>query len=104
MFPGVPQSANTFYTENVVTPWPQSSGPGASQSKRARAVLDAALKRKPSERVAFIDGACADDEALRDQVLDLLDDSETQRQAGPGLQLPHDRAGVIIAAAPDRRR
>jgi serine/threonine protein kinase/tetratricopeptide (TPR) repeat protein len=88
-----------------VTPWPQSSGPAASQAKRARAVLDAALKRKPSERVAFIDGACAGDEAMRDQVLDLLDESENQRsQAGPGLQLPQDRAGVIVGAALERRR
>ena len=88
-----------------MTPWPQTPGPAASQAKRARAVLDAALKRKPSERVAFIDGACADDEAMRDQVLDLLDESEDQRgQAGPGLQLPQDRAGVIIAAALERRR
>jgi non-specific serine/threonine protein kinase/serine/threonine-protein kinase len=88
-----------------VTPWPQSSGSAAPQSKRARAVLDAALKRKPSERVAFIDGACADDEAMRDQVLDLLDESENQRgQSGPGLQLPQDRAGVIVGAALERRR
>jgi len=88
-----------------VTPWPQSPGPAASQSKRARAVLDAALKRKPSERVAFIDGACTGDETMRDQVLDLLDESENQRgQAGPGLQLPQDRSGVIVAAALERRR
>jgi serine/threonine protein kinase len=88
-----------------VTPWPQTSGPAASETKRARAVLDAALKRKPSERVAFIDGACAGDEAMRDQVLDLLDESENQLgQAGPGLQLPQDRAGVIISAALERRR
>jgi len=88
-----------------VTPWPQTPGPAASQTKRARAVLDAALKRKPSERVAFIDGACADDEAMRDQVLDLLDESENQRgQSGPGLQLPQDRSGVIVAAALERRR
>jgi serine/threonine protein kinase/tetratricopeptide (TPR) repeat protein len=88
-----------------VTPWPQTPGPAASQAKRARAVLDAALKRKPSERVAFIDGACADDEAMRDQVLDLLDESENQRgQAGPGLQLPQDRSGIIVAAALERRR
>lgn len=88
-----------------MTPWPQTPGPAASQAKRARAVLDAALKRKPSERVAFIDGACADDEAMRDQVLDLLDESENQLgQAGPGLQLPQDRSGVIVAAALERRR
>jgi eukaryotic-like serine/threonine-protein kinase len=55
--------------------------------------------------VAFIDGACAGDEAMRDQVLDLLDESENQRgQAGPGLQLPQDRAGAIVGAALERRR
>src|SRR5258708_2275986 len=42
---------------------------------------------------------------MRDQVLDLLDESENQRgQAGPGLQLPQDRAGVIVGAALERRR
>ncbi len=41
---------------------------------------------------------------MRDQVLDLLDESENQRDAGPGLQLPQDRAGVIVAAALERKR
>ena len=46
-----------------------------SGSKRARAVFDAALKRKQSERIIFIDGACGDDDALRTEVLGLLDAS-----------------------------
>jgi len=89
-----------------VTPWPQLPGSAGSQAKRARTVLEAALKRKPSERVAFIDGACVGDESLRDEVLDLLDDAEIQRSpaVGPALQLPQDRAGMIVAAAIERRR
>jgi len=42
---------------------------------------------------------------MRERVLDLLDESENRRDdPGPGLQLPQDRAGMIAAAALDRRR
>ncbi|MDQ2950412.1 MAG: serine/threonine protein kinase, partial [Acidobacteriota bacterium] len=47
-----------------------------SGSKRAWAVFEAALKRKQSERVIFIDGACGGDDALRTAVLDLLDSAD----------------------------
>ena len=68
-------------------------------------LLDSAQRRKPSERIAFIEGACRDDDALHDEVLDLLDASESQ--SGPPAAapaLPQDRAGTIVSAALSRRR
>jgi serine/threonine protein kinase/tetratricopeptide (TPR) repeat protein len=85
-----------------VTPWP-NAGPVSLQTKRARGLLESALARKPSERVAFIDGACGDDDRLREETLALLDASETSGDA-PRLQLPSDRAGAIVANALQRRR
>ena len=35
-------------------------------------LFDAALEREPHERAAFLDEACADDEALRREVESLL--------------------------------
>jgi serine/threonine protein kinase/tetratricopeptide (TPR) repeat protein len=81
-----------------VTPLAQSRTSGGS--KRARAILEAALKRKQSERVAFIDGACADDDGLRVEVVALLDGSESR----PGPYDAQDRAAVIVHAAVERRR
>jgi serine/threonine protein kinase/tetratricopeptide (TPR) repeat protein len=53
-----------------VTPQPQAS-------QRARAIFEAALKRRQSERVVFIDGACGDNEPLRQEVIALLDSPAT---------------------------
>ena len=47
-------------------------------------LLDAALEREPPERSAFLDDACADDEALRREVESLL--------------ASHDEAGDFIAS------
>jgi len=43
-------------------------------------LLDAALEREPPERSAFLDDACADDEALRREVESLL--AHRSRAAG----------------------
>jgi non-specific serine/threonine protein kinase/serine/threonine-protein kinase len=45
------------------------------------------MKRRPSERIAYIDGACLGDDALRAQVMYLLDASETGAPFAPP-QLP----------------
>src|SRR5260370_15404003 len=67
-----------------------------ASSKRARTIVEAALKRRPSERVAFIDGACGDDEALRAEVSALTDWVEA-----PGVTA--ESAGAIADAALERR-
>lgn len=41
------------------------------------------MKRRPSERIAYIDGACLADEALRAQVMYLLDSSESEGAYAP---------------------
>ena len=48
-------------------------------------VLEAALEREPGERAAFLDQACAGDEALRQEVEELL---KAHEQAGSFLSPP----------------
>jgi hypothetical protein len=78
-----------------VTPRPHAPIP--APSKRARAVWEAALKRRQSERVAFIDGACGEDEAFREEVIALLD-------SGEAAAVAPDRCSAMLEAALDRRR
>src|SRR5208337_1497161 len=89
---GFPRSSNTFYTLCIVTP--RQQGPVPVQARRARVVFEAAIKRRPSERIAYIDGACLADEALRAQVMYLLDTSESDASyAAPPIlpQITSDR-------------
>ena len=79
----------------IVIPRPHAPTPSAS--KRAQAVLQATLKRRQSERVAYIDGACGEDEALREEVIALLD-------SGESTPLALDKCGVIVQTALERRR
>jgi len=55
------------------------------QPNREVAVLNAALELRPAERVAYLDEACAGDEALRRQVDALL---QAHEQAGGFLETP----------------
>ena len=48
-------------------------------------LFDAALEREPHERAAFLDEACADDEALRREVESLLAHAT---RAGTSSQAP----------------
>jgi serine/threonine protein kinase len=65
----------------------------------AKAIFQAALERDPGERAAFLDAACAGDEALRAAVDDLLAADAT---AGDFLQTPVWRAEALAPAEDDR--
>jgi hypothetical protein len=58
----------------------------ASRSDSAFAIFDAALARPTSEREAFIDAACRDDRALREEVESLL---AAHEDAGDFLSTRH---------------
>src|SRR3989454_7481367 len=53
--------------------------------EQVKELFEAALKREPVERVAFLDGACSGDEALRREVESLL---ESYEQAGSFMDAP----------------
>ena len=53
-------------------------------------LFDAALEREPHERAAFLDEACADDEALRREIESLL--AHVRRAAGDFLAGPARRS------------
>jgi serine/threonine protein kinase/tetratricopeptide (TPR) repeat protein len=72
-----------------VTPQPQAS--------RSRAILEAALKRRQSERIAFIDGACAGNEPLRAEVISLLDSHDSPASVPPPPADEEDDAPTRIA-------
>src|SRR5205807_8573143 len=85
---------------------PQANAPVSAASRRARTVLEAALKRKQSERTIFIDGACGDDEALHAEVIALLDGLETQTlsmaavaAAAPAAQSGADEESTRVGPA-----
>src|SRR3989449_6342194 len=59
--------------------------------QQVKELFEAALKRKPVERVAFLDQACAGDEALRREVESLL---ESYEQAGSFMAAPAVEAAV----------
>src|SRR5262245_44574849 len=60
-------------------------------------LLDAALERDPKERAAFLDEACAGDEALRQEVEALLASDE---HAESFIQTPVlEVAGALLAKA-----
>src|SRR3989442_566874 len=53
--------------------------------EQVKELFEAALKREPAERVAFLDGACAGDESLRREVESLL---KSYEQAGSFMDAP----------------
>ncbi|RMG53269.1 MAG: hypothetical protein D6723_07390 [Acidobacteria bacterium] len=58
---------------------------------RIETLFEAALERAPQERAAFLDEACGGDEALRQQVMDLLN---CHKEAGSFMEAPVGRGAA----------
>src|SRR5262245_31055576 len=67
----------------------------SKQWERIGELLQSALEREPGERVAFLQGACGDDEALFCEVTSLLSSSE---KAGDFIEKPGLNAPAMAAA------
>jgi hypothetical protein len=74
---------------------PAESSSRWKQWERIGELLHSALEREPGERVAFLRGACGDDEPLFREIRSLLSSSE---KAGDFMEKPELNAPVMAAA------